>query len=104
MVFSCRSMPSVLPIILILLTAALVFAAGWRMLPRQNAPAGGIGALILFLFHPSLLWLMQTSSGWDGIFIMVFLTAWLWMEHWSLFMRSWVLAGIFSFGLWVGSP
>jgi len=29
-----------------------------------------------------------------------FVSGWLLMEHWSLFMRSWVLAGICALGLW----
>ena len=47
---------------------------------------------------------LRTSSPWDGLFVMLFISAWLWMEHWSLFMRSWVLAVVYSFGFWIGSP
>jgi len=93
-----------LPAMLVTLTAFLVFAAGWRMLPPNNSAAGGTAALLLFLLHPSVVSGMQNSSAWDAFFVMVFLTAWLWMQDWSLFMRSWVLAGIYAFGLWVGSP
>jgi len=96
-------MTAILPAILVALTAALVFAAGWRMCAPQNAIAGGTGSLLLFLLHPSLLSGIQNSSPWDAIFAMLFVCAWLWMENWSLFMRSWVLAGIFAFGLWVGT-
>jgi hypothetical protein len=93
-----------LPIILVLLTAVLVAAAGWKLSDPQNSTAGAVSALLLFLFHPGLRTAIITSSPWDAIFVMLFVAAWLWMEHWSLFMRSWVLAGIYAFGLWIGSP
>jgi hypothetical protein len=98
-----RSMPTILPVLLVASTALLVFAAGWRMLSPQNSAAGGIVALLLFLLHPAFLSTVRTSSAWDGLFVMLFVAAWLGMEPWSLFMRSWVLAGVFSFGLWIGS-
>src|SRR5882672_6997493 len=98
------SMTAVLPVSLVALTALLVFAAGWRMCPPQNAIAGGTGSVLLFLLHPSVLSGIQNSSPWDAFYVMLFLCAWLWVEHWSLFMRSWVLAGIYAFGLWVGTP
>ena len=85
------------------LTVALVFAAGWQMAPPQNAVAGGTGALLLLVLHPAFLCGFRASSPWDAFFVMFFLCAWLWMENWSLFMRSWILAGIFAFGLWVGT-
>jgi len=97
-------MTTVLPIILVLLTASLVAAAGWKMSDPPNSPAGAIAALLLFLFHPGLRTSFMTSSPSDALFVMLFVAAWLWMEHWSLFMRSWVLAGIYAFGFWVGSP
>jgi hypothetical protein len=103
MVFFDRSMAPVLPYVVIVFVALLVFAAGWRMCPPQNAIAGGIGALLFFLLHPAFLSGIQNSSTWDALFVMLVVTAWLWMDHWSLFMRSWVLAGIYAFGLWVGS-
>lgn len=96
-------MPSIHSMMLFAASAVLVFAAGWRLCSPQNA-AGGTAALLLFLFHPAILAGMQSSSPWDSLFVMLFVTAWLWMEHWSVFMRSWVLAGIFSVGLWLGSP
>ncbi len=74
------------------------------MCPPQNSIAGGTAALLLFLLHPAILYSIQNSSPWDALFVMFFISAWLWMEHWSLFMRSWVLAGVYAFGLWVGSP
>ena len=86
------------------LISALVFGAAWRMVPSQNSAAGGMGALLLFLLHPAFLSGIQNSSPWDALFVMLFVTAWLWMEHWSVFMRSWILAGVYAFGLWVGSP
>jgi len=85
------------------LTAMLVFIAGWRMCPPQNAMAGGVGAFLLFVLHPAFLSGIRDSSPWDAFFVMFFVCAWLAMEHWSLFMRSWVLAGVFAFGVWVGS-
>ena len=97
-------MTMVLPIILVLLTAMLVAAAGWKISDPQNAPAGALAALLLFLFHPGFCQAIVTSSPWDALFVMLFVAAWLWTEHWSPFMRSWVLAGIYAFGLWVGSP
>jgi len=97
-------MSMVVPLTLLALTAAFVFAAGWRLSPPQNSLAGGLGALLLFLMHPSTLSGIRDASPWDAFYVMVFMCAWLWMEHWSLFMRSWVLAGIYAFGLWVGSP
>ncbi len=95
---------TLLPTILVALTALLVFVAGWRMCAPQTAVAGGTGSLLLFVLHPSVLSGMPTSSPWDAFFVMLFLCAWLGMENWSLFMRSWVLAGVYAFGLWVGSP
>jgi len=100
-------MPSiftVLPWLPVLATAALVFAAGWRLCAAQNAPAGGTGALLVFILHPAVTSGLQAASPWDAFFVMLFVCAWLWMEHWSLFMRSWILAGVFSIGLWIGSP
>jgi len=96
-------MSSIFPYLLIVFVAFLVFASGWRICPRQNAIVGGTFALLLFLLHPAILFNVQNSSPWDALFVMLFVSAWLWMEHWSLFMRSWVLAGLFAFGLWVGS-
>src|SRR5882724_8415502 len=103
MVFSSRSMTTVLLAVLPVLTAALVFTAGWRMCPPQNAVAGGAGALLLFVLHPAFLSGIRDSSPWDAFFVMFFVCSWQGMEDWSLFMRSWVLAGVFAFGLWVGS-
>jgi len=97
-------MPTILPGLLAASTAILVFAAGWRMLSPQNSAAGGTVALLLFVLHPAFLSTLKTSSAWDALFVMLFVAAWLGMEHWSLFMRSWALAGVFSFGLWIGSP
>ncbi len=91
-------------VIMVVFIAVLVFASGWRMCPPQNAIAGGTISLLLFLLHPALLSGIQNSSPWDALFVMLFVSAWLWMENWSLFMRSWVLAVLFAFGLWVGSP
>src|SRR5207249_8356244 len=93
----------ILSVTLVILIALLVFASGSRMCSPQNSIAGGTGALLLFLLHPAMLSGIQNSSPWDAVFVMVFVNAWLWMEHWSLFMRSWILAGVFAFGLWVGS-
>src|ERR1017187_7062816 len=104
MISSGRFMPTIIPGLLVAVTALLVFAAGWRMLSPQNSAAGGIAALLLFLLHPAFLAIVESSSPWDSLFVMLFVVAWLWMEHWSLFMRSWALAGIFSLGLWMGSP
>jgi len=97
-------MPTIIPGLLVAATALLVLAAGWRLLSPQNSATGGIVALLLFLLHPAFLSTVMTSSPWDSLFVMLFVTAWLWMEHWSLFMRSWVLAGLLSIGLWIGSP
>jgi len=97
-------MTMVLPIILVLLTADLVAAAGWKMADPQNSSAGAISALLLFLLHPAFRTSFATSSPWDAFFVMLFVASWLWMEHWSLFMRSWALAAIYAFGLWIGSP
>ena len=96
-------MTTVLFAVLPALTAALVFIAGWRMSPPQNALPGGTGALLFFVLHPAFLSGFRDSSPWDAFFVMFFVCAWLAMEHWSLFMRSWVLAGVFAFGMWVGS-
>src|ERR1019366_5052133 len=104
MVFCGRLTMTLLPMILVGLTALLVFVAGWRMCAPQNAVAGGTGSLLLFVLHPSVLTGVPNSSPWDAFFVMLFLCSWLGMEHWSLFMRSWVLAGVYAFGLWVGSP
>ncbi len=95
---------TILPTILVALTAVLVFVAGWRMCAPQTAVAGGTGSLLLFVLHPAVLAGMSNSSPWDAFFVMLFLCAWLAMENWSVFMRSWVLAGIYAFGLWIGSP
>jgi hypothetical protein len=97
-------MSMVVPLTLVALVAVLVFAAGSRMCAPQNAIAGGVGALLLFLLHPVILAGISNSSPWDALFVMLFVCAWLWMEHWSLFMRSWVLAGVYALGLWLGSP
>ena len=97
-------MSTIIPIALVFLTAVLVAAAGWKMSDALHSPAGAISALLLFLLHPGLRSSFATSSPWDACFVMLFVAAWLWMEHWSVFMRSWVLAGIYAFGLWVGSP
>ena len=97
-------MTPILPTVLVALTAVLVFVAGWKMCAPHNSVVGGTGAFLLFLLHPSILSGILNSSPWDAFFAMLFVSAWLCMENWSLFMRSWVLAGIFAFGLWVGSP
>jgi hypothetical protein len=97
-------MTTVLVATLGVVVVALVFAAGWRMVPPQNAVAGAGAAVLFFVLHPAFVSGFQESSPWDSAFIMLFIVSWLWMEHWSLFMRSWVLAGIYAFGLWVGSP
>src|ERR1017187_10054550 len=104
MISSERPMSTIIQELLVAATALLVFAAGWRMLSGPNSRAGGLAALLLFLLHPAILPTMSSSSSWDSLFVMLFVTAWLWMEHWSLFMRSWVLAAIYAFGLWIGSP
>jgi hypothetical protein len=97
-------MTTIFTVTLVVFITILVFASGWRMCPPQNAVAGGVAALLLFFLHPAIISGIQNSSPWDALFAMIFVCAWLWMEHWSLFMRSWVLAGIYAFGLWVGSP
>jgi hypothetical protein len=97
-------MSTIIPDFLVAVTAILVVVAGWRMLAPQNPAAGGVVALLLFLLHPAFHSSVQVSSAWDSFFVMLFVSAWLLMEHWSLFMRSWVLAGVFAIGLWIGSP
>ena len=97
-------MTTIVYVLFVELKSALVFASGWRNFESQNASAVGIAALIFFLLHPTLLSSHAQASLWDALFVMLFLSAWLWMEHWSLFMRSLVLAGFFAFGSWVGSP
>src|SRR5947207_1184781 len=104
MLFYVLPMSTILPTVLVAFTAGLVFAAGWKMVPPQHSIVGGGTALLLFLLHPALVAGIQNSSPWDAFFVMFFVCAWLSMEHWSLFMRSWVLAGVFAFGLWIGSP
>src|SRR5256885_4348069 len=103
MVSSNGSMTIATQAILPALTAMLVFIAGWQMCPPQNAMAGGVGAFLLFVLHPAFLSGIRDSSPWDAFFVMFFVCSWLGMEDWSLFMRSWVLAGVFAFGMWVGS-
>ena len=104
MISSESSMSTIIPSLLVAVTALLVVAAGWRMRATQNAAVSGFVALLLFLLHPAFRSSIQTSSPWDSVFVMLFVSSWLWMEHWSLFMRSWVLAAVFAFGLWIGSP
>src|SRR4029077_21184022 len=104
MLFYVLPMSSILPAVLVAFTAVLVFAAGWRMVPPQHSLVGGGTSLLFFLLHPALLSGVQNSSPWDAFFVMLFVCAWLWMEHWSLFMRSWLLAGVYAFGLWGVSP
>src|SRR5882762_4343783 len=104
MVSSPRTMAMMVPASLMVFIAALVFLSGWGMRPSQNAIVGGTFSLFFFLLHPALLSGIQNASPWDAVFVMLFVSAWLCMENWSLFMRSWVLAGLFAFGLWVGSP
>src|ERR1041384_484869 len=102
--YTNRVMSSIVPMLVIPLTAALVFAAGYRMVHPAQSRMGGTSALLLFLSHPNLSAALQTTSPWDAFFVMLFVCTWLWTEHFSLFMRSWILAGIFAMGLWLGSP
>ncbi len=88
---------------LLTMTAALVFALGWRLGRAQSPLFGGVFALLLFVLHPLVLSGAVAISAWDGFFSALFFLAWSWMEEWSLFMRSWILAGLFAFGLWMGS-
>ncbi len=92
-----------LSVLLLVVLAALVFSAGWRMVPPAHGVLGGCVASLLFLIHPSVFPGFKNVSLWGPLFVILFLCAWLWMENWSLFMRSWVLAGVYAFGLWVGS-
>jgi len=97
-------MPTIETGVLALLTAGLVFAAGWRMQGPQTPAAGGATAFLLFLLHPALSFALSSSSARDAVFVMLFVSAWLWVEHWSVFMRSCALAAIYAFGLWIASP
>lgn len=96
-------MNGLLPSVLLLLAMLLVFAAGSRLCSPRHSRIGGIGAVLLFVFHPLLYAAPLDVSLWDCFFVMLFTSSWLALEHWSQFMRSWVLAGVYAFGLWVGS-
>jgi len=80
----------------------MVFAAGWRMCPPQNAVAGGSGALLLFILHPHFLPEFEDSSPWTPFFVMFF-TAPARDGELVPFIASWVLAGVFALDCGVGS-
>src|SRR5207253_9920711 len=76
MVSSGDCMASLMMATLPYLTAVLVFAAGFRMAPPQNAVAGGTGALLLYVLHPTFLSGFRGSSPWDAFFVMLFVFTW----------------------------
>ncbi len=80
-----------------------MFVLGWRACREYNALFGGITALLLYVTHPLVFSGAIAISAWDAFFGVFFFLAWSAMEDGSLFMRSWILAGVYAFGLWVGS-
>lgn len=85
-------------------TTLLVGALGWALGKTYSARVGALGSILLFGLHPIVFQPAWQVSAWDAFFLTLFFASWLWMEAWSLFMRSWILAGIYAFGLWLGSP
>lgn len=91
-------------VILVLLSAILVFATAWRLAPRSRGLAGGVIAVIFYLLNPSVIFLGLLSP-WAGtpyaaLLCMLFLCGWMGMEHWSVFMRSGILSLLFAAALW----
>lgn len=89
---------------LLVLSAALVATFSARLSRHYNPLWGGIFGLVLWLSHPLLWGGALAARGWDAFWLILFFAAWAFMEEWSLFMRSWLLAGLFAFGLWIGTP
>ncbi len=89
-------------VILLLLTVIFVCLLTSKMAP-QNHLAAGLGAVIFFCIHPLVLSGAQGVAVWDAFYVIIFCFAWKSMVNWSPFMRSWILAGFYAFGVWVGS-
>lgn len=84
-------------------TTALVGILGARLCRNSNSTLGAGAAVLLYASHPLVLHQNVYVSAWDGLIAVLFFAAWVWMEEWSLFMRSWILSGIYAFALWLGS-
>lgn len=94
-------------VVLVLLSAILVFATAWRLAPERRGLAGGVIAVIFYLLNPAVVF-QGLLSPWAGtpyaaLSCMLFLCGWIAMDHWSVFMRSGMLAILFAGALWGGS-
>jgi len=94
-------------VVLVLLSAILVFGTAWRLAPPRRGLAGGVIAVIFYLLNPSVVF-QGLLSPWAGtpyaaLLCMLFLCGWMAMDHWSVFMRSTLLAFLFAAALWGSS-
>jgi len=94
-------------VVLVLLSAILVFATAWRLAPSRRGLAGGVIAVIFYLLNPSVVFQGLLSS-WTGtsyaaLLCLLFLCGWMATDHWSAFMRSTLLAFLFAAALWGGA-
>lgn len=90
-----------------LMVAGCTFVSSRRFTEARHAIAAALIGYVFFLFHPNVLmasWFTRGSiSIEDTLVAAAFLAAWSLTEHWSLFMRSWVLAIVFAAGCWCES-
>lgn len=91
------------------LTLAGVFRAGWGWADARYRLSGATLALALVAIHPLAIVLPLTLGYlggylWAPLFLMVFVNTMIAVENWSAFMRSIVLAVAWSLFLWVHLP
>ncbi len=94
-------------VVIVLLSAMLVFGAGWKLGASRRALAAGVIGVIFYLLNPAVVF-QGLESTWAGrphaaFFAMAFFCAWLAMQHWSAVMRSIVLALVFAASLWASA-
>lgn len=92
--------------VLALAVALTLFGAMLRTAERLPVPLAALAAGF-FLFNPLTftytLWAPQAACLRDALIVLLFCGFWLSSEHWSIFMRSLLLAGAYMVALWTGS-
>lgn len=99
---------SIFPVLaFILATAALLFTTGWALTNGKLSLAGAVLTVLFYLINPVILNISVapavSAAPQEAFYVLLFCVSWVWMRHWSAFMRSVVLMILFCVGLGLGA-
>ena len=95
--------------LLALIVCALIFWVAYRIAEPKHQLLRGLMAMLMFELNPLVIILPLTLGFLGGyllvpLFLLIFLSVMLSVDHWSAFMRAIVLSATWSLFLWVHLP